>query len=65
MKRFIYISAADFGVINYLLQGYYDGKVFNDRSAGYLNLMPSESTRIKPGFKNVNGKRSILSGSST
>jgi hypothetical protein len=27
VKRFIYISAADFGVVNYLLQGYYEGKV--------------------------------------
>ena len=29
MKRFVYISAADFGVVNYLLQGYYEGKVSN------------------------------------
>lgn len=27
VKRFVYISAADFGLVNYLLQGYYDGKV--------------------------------------
>lgn len=27
IKRFVYISAADFGVVNYLLQGYYEGKV--------------------------------------
>ncbi|XP_057521652.1 uncharacterized protein At1g32220, chloroplastic isoform X1 [Amaranthus tricolor] len=26
VKRFVYISAADFGVVNYLLQGYYEGK---------------------------------------
>ncbi|EOY29264.1 NAD(P)-binding Rossmann-fold superfamily protein isoform 2 [Theobroma cacao] len=26
VKRFIYISAADFGLANYLLQGYYEGK---------------------------------------
>ncbi|XP_073103504.1 uncharacterized protein At1g32220, chloroplastic isoform X2 [Elaeis guineensis] len=26
VKRFVYISAADFGVANYLLQGYYKGK---------------------------------------
>ncbi|KAI8013201.1 Uncharacterized protein LOK49_LG05G01727 [Camellia lanceoleosa] len=26
VKRFVYISAADFGVVNYLLQGYYGGK---------------------------------------
>lgn len=28
VKRFVYISAADFGVANYLLQDYYEGKVF-------------------------------------
>lgn len=28
VKRFVYISAADFGVVNYLLRGYYEGKVF-------------------------------------
>lgn len=27
VKRFAYISAADFGLANYLLQGYYEGKV--------------------------------------
>ena len=27
VKRFVYISAADFGWLNYLLQGYYEGKV--------------------------------------
>lgn len=26
VKRYVYISAADFGVANYLLQGYYEGK---------------------------------------
>ena len=27
VKRFVYISAADFGLANYVLQGYYEGKV--------------------------------------
>jgi uncharacterized protein YbjT (DUF2867 family) len=27
IKRFVYVSAADFGFVNYLLQGYYEGKV--------------------------------------
>ena len=27
VKRFVYVSAADFGLVNYLLKGYYDGKV--------------------------------------
>ncbi|KAI7744467.1 hypothetical protein M8C21_024459, partial [Ambrosia artemisiifolia] len=26
VKRFVYVSAADCGVMNYILQGYYDGK---------------------------------------
>ncbi|EEC73398.1 hypothetical protein OsI_07649 [Oryza sativa Indica Group] len=26
IKRFVYVSAADFGFVNYLLQGYYEGK---------------------------------------
>lgn len=29
VKRFAYISAADFGVANYLLKGYYEGKVLS------------------------------------
>ncbi|KAA3489840.1 catalytic/coenzyme binding protein [Gossypium australe] len=27
VKRFVYISAADFGLANYLLKGYYEGKI--------------------------------------
>ncbi|XP_075518143.1 uncharacterized protein At1g32220, chloroplastic-like isoform X3 [Primulina tabacum] len=27
VKRFVYISAADFGVVNYVLRGYYEGKL--------------------------------------
>lgn len=27
VKRFVYISAADFGVINNLIRGYFQGKV--------------------------------------
>lgn len=27
VKRFVYISAADFGLVNYLLKGYFAGKV--------------------------------------
>lgn len=34
VKRFVFISAADFGLANYLLQGYYEGKVFSRRIAG-------------------------------
>lgn len=29
VKRFVYVSAADFGLVNYLLQGYYEGKVIS------------------------------------
>lgn len=27
VKRFVYVSAADFGLANYLVRGYYEGKV--------------------------------------
>lgn len=29
VKRFVYVSAADFGLVNYLLRGYYEGKVLS------------------------------------
>lgn len=40
VKRFVYISAADFGVVNYLLQGYYEGKVllYHNLNYQYLNI---------------------------
>lgn len=41
VKRFVYISAADFGVANYLLQGYYEGKVPSSDVATCLSVLGS------------------------
>lgn len=41
MKRFVYISAADFGVANYLLQGYYEGKVLSSDVAACQSVLGS------------------------
>ncbi|PQM34682.1 uncharacterized protein Pyn_35874 [Prunus yedoensis var. nudiflora] len=38
VKRFVYVSAADFGVVNYLLRGYYEGKLFQHTRP--LNQLP-------------------------
>ncbi|KAK8965708.1 mRNA cap guanine-N7 methyltransferase 1 [Platanthera guangdongensis] len=52
VKRFVYISAADFGFVNYLLQGYYDGKraaeaelLSNFPYGGESSSFDDESTR--------------------
>lgn len=45
MKRYVYISAADFGLVNYLLQGYYEGKVLF--CPVFLCLVPEKSSNMK------------------
>ncbi|KAA8547846.1 hypothetical protein F0562_004275 [Nyssa sinensis] len=55
VKRFVYISAADFGLANYLLQGYYEGK-----KAAETELMirfPYGGVILKPGF--IHGTRQV------
>ncbi|XP_047319752.1 uncharacterized protein At1g32220, chloroplastic-like [Impatiens glandulifera] len=55
VKRFVYISAADFGLANYLLQGYYDGK-----KAAETELMiryPYGGVILRPGF--IHGTRQV------
>lgn len=55
VKRFVYISAADFGVVNYLLQGYYEGK-----RAAETELMirfPYGGVILRPGF--IHGTRQV------
>uniref|UniRef100_A0A2P2JMP7 Uncharacterized protein MANES_16G133500 n=1 Tax=Rhizophora mucronata TaxID=61149 RepID=A0A2P2JMP7_RHIMU len=55
IKRFVYISAADFGVANYLLQGYYEGK-----RAAEMELMmkfPYGGVILRPGF--IYGTRKV------
>ncbi|XP_010108306.2 uncharacterized protein At1g32220, chloroplastic [Morus notabilis] len=48
VKRFVYISAADFGVANYLLQGYYEGK--RAAEAELLIKFPYGGVVLRPGF---------------
>ncbi|XP_024958762.1 uncharacterized protein At1g32220, chloroplastic [Cynara cardunculus var. scolymus] len=48
IKRFVYISASDFGVVNYLLQGYYDGKRATETEL--LTRFPYGHVILRPGF---------------
>ncbi|XP_059275299.1 uncharacterized protein At1g32220, chloroplastic [Lycium ferocissimum] len=48
VKRFVYISAADFGVANYLLQGYYEGK--RAAETELLTKYPYGGVILRPGF---------------
>ncbi|CAL5439825.1 unnamed protein product [Camellia sinensis] len=49
VKRFVYISAADFGVVNYLLKGYYEGKRCNSEAWIYTLNAPSWEHEVTPG----------------
>ncbi|CAL5204936.1 unnamed protein product [Lathyrus oleraceus] len=55
IKRFVYISAADFGVVNYLLQGYYEGK--RAAETELLTRFPYGGIILRPGF--IYGTRSV------
>ncbi|XP_020588228.1 uncharacterized protein At1g32220, chloroplastic [Phalaenopsis equestris] len=55
VKRFVYISAADFGLVNYLLQGYYDGK--RAAEAELLSKFTYGGVILRPGF--IYGTRQI------
>nr|XP_016455623.1 PREDICTED: uncharacterized protein At1g32220, chloroplastic-like isoform X1 [Nicotiana tabacum] len=48
VKRFVYISAADFGVANYVLQGYYEGK--RAAETELLTRYPYGGIILRPGF---------------
>ncbi|XP_004244495.1 uncharacterized protein At1g32220, chloroplastic [Solanum lycopersicum] len=48
VKRFVYISAADFGIANYVLQGYYDGK--GAAETELLTRYPYGGIILRPGF---------------
>ncbi|CAN1816497.1 Uncharacterized protein At1g32220, chloroplastic [Linum perenne] len=50
VKRFVYISAADFGLANYILRGYYEGKV-------WYNFSPLTGIILRPGF--IYGTRGV------
>ncbi|XVF48228.1 hypothetical protein PTKIN_Ptkin03bG0172900 [Pterospermum kingtungense] len=55
VKRFVYISAADFGLVNYLLQGYYEGK--RAAETELLTKFPYGGVILRPGF--IYGTRSV------
>uniref|UniRef100_A0A7N0R8G4 NAD(P)-binding domain-containing protein n=1 Tax=Kalanchoe fedtschenkoi TaxID=63787 RepID=A0A7N0R8G4_KALFE len=55
VKRFVYISAADFGVVNYLLQGYYEGK--RAAETELLTKFPYGGVILRPGF--IHGTRRV------
>ncbi|XP_050226408.1 uncharacterized protein At1g32220, chloroplastic isoform X2 [Mercurialis annua] len=55
VKRFVYISAADFGLINYLLRGYYEGKRATETEL--MNNFPNTGVILRPGF--IHGNRRV------
>ncbi|CAK9312773.1 unnamed protein product [Citrullus colocynthis] len=55
VKRFVYISAADFGLANYLLQGYYEGK--RAAETELLTKFPYGGVILRPGF--IYGTRKV------
>ncbi|KAJ9147420.1 hypothetical protein P3X46_029585 [Hevea brasiliensis] len=55
VKRFVYISAADFGLINYILRGYYEGK--RSTEAELINNFPNGGVFLRPGF--IHGNRRV------
>ncbi|XP_062024411.1 uncharacterized protein At1g32220, chloroplastic [Rosa rugosa] len=55
VKRFVYVSAADFGLANYLLRGYYEGK--RAAETEILTKFPYGGVILRPGF--IYGTRSV------
>ncbi|WCJ30459.1 NAD(P)-binding Rossmann-fold superfamily protein [Euphorbia peplus] len=55
IKRFVYISAADFGLANYLLNGYYEGK--RAAETELLTKYPYGGVILRPGF--IYGTRTV------
>ncbi|XP_010549947.1 PREDICTED: uncharacterized protein At1g32220, chloroplastic [Tarenaya hassleriana] len=55
VKRFVYISAADFGIMNYLLRGYYEGKRATE--AEILDKFSNRGIILRPGF--IHGTRQV------
>ncbi|XP_065854727.1 uncharacterized protein At1g32220, chloroplastic-like [Euphorbia lathyris] len=55
VKRFVYISAADFGLISYLLRGYYEGKRATETEL--RNNFPYQGVILRPGF--IHGSRRV------
>ncbi|OMO49971.1 hypothetical protein COLO4_38266 [Corchorus olitorius] len=55
VKRFVYISAADFGLVNYIIRGYYDGKRATE--AELTDKFPNGGVILRPGF--IHGTRRV------
>ncbi|WCJ25450.1 NAD(P)-binding Rossmann-fold superfamily protein [Euphorbia peplus] len=55
VKRFVYISAADFGLINYILRGYYEGKRATETEL--VNKFSYQGVILRPGF--IHGNRQV------
>ncbi|CAN6195629.1 unnamed protein product [Urochloa humidicola] len=55
VKRFVYVSAADFGLVNYLLKGYYEGK--RAAEAELLSKFTYGGVILRPGF--IHGTRQV------
>ncbi|KAL3650955.1 hypothetical protein CASFOL_007358 [Castilleja foliolosa] len=55
VKRFVYISAADFGVVNYLVRGYFEGK--RAAETELLTRYAYGGVILRPGF--IYGTRSV------
>ncbi|KAE8682538.1 NAD(P)-binding Rossmann-fold superfamily protein isoform 2 [Hibiscus syriacus] len=55
VKRFVYISAADLGLANYLLKGYYEGK--RAAETELLTKFPYGGVILRPGF--IHGTRRV------
>lgn len=55
VKRFVYISSADFGLANYLLQGYYEGKKAAETEL--LTKFAYGGVILRPGF--IYGTRNV------
>lgn len=55
VKRFVYVSAADFGLVNYILQGYYEGK--RAAETELLTRFPYGGVILRPGF--IHGTRQV------
>uniref|UniRef100_A0A2P2J906 Uncharacterized protein MANES_02G064300 n=2 Tax=Rhizophora mucronata TaxID=61149 RepID=A0A2P2J906_RHIMU len=55
VRRFVYISATDFGLVNYLLRGYYDGKRYTETEL--TSSFPKGGVILRPGF--IHGTRKV------
>ncbi|ESR44095.1 hypothetical protein CICLE_v10012367mg [Citrus x clementina] len=55
VKRFVFVSAADFGLVNYLLRGYYEGKRATEEEL--MTELPHGGVILRPGF--IHGTRQV------